>query len=151
MMRHGWRVGRLLATLLGALLSTARAADNEAFTLFAGIHRIEVEVASTPERREVGLMHRAVMPMQHGMLFVFPNASRHCMWMKNTPLPLSVAFLDEAGRIINIEDMMPLTEESHCAAKAARYALEMNQGWFKARGLAAGTELVGIEKAPVGY
>lgn len=73
------------------------------------------------------------------------------MWMKNTPLPLSVAFLDEAGRIINIEEMMPLTEESHCAAKAARYALEMNQGWFKARGLVAGIELAGIEKAPVGY
>jgi hypothetical protein len=70
------------------------------------------------------------------------------MWMKNTFIPLSVAFLDETGRIINVEDMQPHTENNHCAAKPARYALEMNIGWFKRRGLKAGTTLAGIDRAP---
>jgi uncharacterized membrane protein (UPF0127 family) len=98
----------------------------------------------------MGLMYRENMPIQQGMLFVFPNLARHCMWMKHTPLALSVAFLDGAGRIINIEDMLPLTEKSHCATRAARYALEMNQGWFQSRGLVPGSALTGIDSAPVG-
>jgi uncharacterized membrane protein (UPF0127 family) len=147
------RADIFLALLLGALALScaAQPATDQTLPLYAGIHRIEAEVAATPERREVGLMHRELMPMQHGMLFVFPNVARHCMWMKNTPLPLSVAFLDEQGRIINIEEMLPLSEESHCAAKPAKYALEMNQGWFAARGLMAGTGLTGIEQSPKGY
>ena len=118
--------------------------------LTAGFHRIEAEVAATPEQRQIGLMHRSSMPAQHGMLFVFTEAQRHCMWMRNTLLPLSVAFLDDKGGIINIEDMQPQTENNHCAAKDARYALEMNIGWFKARGLGPGTPIVGIERAPRG-
>lgn len=70
------------------------------------------------------------------------------MWMKNTLLPLSVAFLDDDGQIINIEDMQPETENNHCAAKPARFALEMNQGWFAAKGIKPGTRLAGVEKAP---
>jgi uncharacterized membrane protein (UPF0127 family) len=84
------------------------------------------------------------------MLFVFPETDKHCMWMRNTLLPLSVAFLDEKGRIINVEDMQPRTENNHCAAKPARYALEMNLGWFKARGLGQGFAILGIEKTPSG-
>jgi hypothetical protein len=82
------------------------------------------------------------------MLFVFDQDARHCMWMKNTLLPLSVAFIDEQGRIINVEEMQPQTENNHCATKPARFALEMNAGWFKKRGLGAGTALAGIERAP---
>ena len=118
--------------------------------LTAGFHRVEAEVAATPEHRAIGLMHRKSMPQQHGMLFVFSQTSRHCMWMRNTLLPLSVAFLDEKGVILNIENMQPQTEDNHCAARDARYALEMNLGWFKAKGLAAGTAIAGLERAPPG-
>ena len=118
--------------------------------LTVGIHRIEAEVAATLETRMQGLMHRKTMPQQHGMLFVFPEVARHCMWMKNTFLPLSVAFLDEEGKIVNVEDMKPQAEENHCATKDARYALEMNIGWFKSRGLGPQTPIGGIQRAPKG-
>lgn len=150
-MSAGWRSQAGAAALL-ALMSIwgGRALAGETVALFAGMHRIEAEIAATPEQREMGLMYRKTMPIQQGMLFVFPNLARHCMWMKHTPLALSVAFLDDAGRIINIEDMLPLTEKSHCATRAARYALEMNQGWFQSRGLVPGSALTGIDSAPVG-
>jgi uncharacterized protein len=96
----------------------------------------------------LGLMNRKSMPTQHGMLFVFDADARHCMWMKNTLLPLSVAFLDEQGIILNVEEMKPQTENTHCATRPARYALEMNEGWFSRRGLKAGTALKGIDRAP---
>lgn len=118
--------------------------------LTAGIHRIEAEVAATQDTRMQGLMQRKSMPLQHGMLFVFPQVARHCMWMRNTFVPLSVAFLDESGKIINVEDMQPQTENNHCAARDARYALEMNIGWFKSRGLGAQVPIAGIERAPKG-
>ncbi|HEX5391754.1 MAG TPA: DUF192 domain-containing protein, partial [Rhodocyclaceae bacterium] len=116
--------------------------------LSMGIHRIEAEVAATQDLRMQGLMFRQTMADNHGMLFVFPDAQRHCMWMRNTLLPLSVAFLDEQGHIINVEDMQPRTENNHCAAKPARYALEMNLGWFKRKGMNAGAPLSGVERAP---
>lgn len=112
--------------------------------LNAGMHRIDAEVAATDEARMVGLMWRSAMDEARGMLFVYGRAGTHCMWMKNTQLPLSVAFLDEAGVIVNIEDMAPETEDSHCAAKPARYALEMNRGWFKRRGIKAGARISGL-------
>lgn len=77
--------------------------------LTAGFYRIEAEVAADQANRMQGLMHRKSMPANQGMLFVFARADRHCMWMRNTYLPLSVAFLDEEGRILNIEDMAPQT------------------------------------------
>jgi len=115
------------------------------------MHRIEAEVAATPDTRSLGLMQRKTMAVQQGMLFIFPVAARHCMWMRNTFLPLSVAFLDVAGRIINVEDMQPQTNNNHCAAKPARYALEMNADWYKERSLGTGSAVTGIDKAPVGY
>ncbi|MBU0751170.1 MAG: DUF192 domain-containing protein [Gammaproteobacteria bacterium] len=116
--------------------------------LTAGIHRVEAEVVNTQQMRMTGLMNRRAMAPQRGMLFVFDEARLHCMWMKNTYIPLSVAFLDDAGRIINVEDMQPHSEENHCAAKPARYALEMNVGWFRQRHLGAGTPIANIERAP---
>ena len=118
--------------------------------LFAGMHRIEAEVAATQGSRQTGMMQRTIMAPQRGMLFVFPELAAHCMWMRNTLLPLSVAFLDEKGRVINIEDMQPQSDDNHCAAKPARYALEMNLGWFKSRGLGAGFAIMGVEKASSG-
>lgn len=97
--------------------------------------RIQVEVARTQAARTRGLMGRTELKPDHGMLFVFEAPERICMWMRNTPLPLSVAFLDHQGRIVNIEQMEPLTETPHCAQREVRYALEMAQGWFQNRGI----------------
>lgn len=116
--------------------------------LSIGMYRIQAELAATPQHRQVGLMNRPSMPAQRGMVFVFTHDARHCMWMKNTLIPLSVAFADAEGRILNIADMTPHSEESHCAAAPARYALEMNQGWFAERGLAEGSSIRGLEKLP---
>lgn len=140
----------LLPFLLTALLLTSLhlKAESPRMELFAGFHRIEAEVASTQEERMQGLMQRTRMGTNQGMLFVFPTAQRHCMWMKNTLIPLSVAFIDDSGTIINIREMQPQTENNHCADAPARFALEMNQGWFSSRGIGPGTPLTGIRKAP---
>jgi uncharacterized membrane protein (UPF0127 family) len=113
--------------------------------LSAGIHVIEAEVAGTTATRSQGLMLRKTMAQGAGMLFLFDQSAGHCMWMKNTLIPLSVAFIDERGQIVNIADMQPLDETTHCASRPARYALEMNQGWFKKRGIAAGTPIQGLD------
>lgn len=118
-----------------------------AIQLQIGLYLIKAEVAASHGTRMQGLMLREKMGANEGMLFVFPERDRQCMWMKNTLLPLSVAFLDDAGAILNVEDMKPQTEDSHCSTKPARYALEMNLGWFKAKNLKPGTKISGIEKA----
>lgn len=134
--------------LLVAGVGAALAQTMPVMELSAGFHRIEAEVAANNPDRMQGLMHRRSMPSQHGMLFVFTQDAQHCMWMKNTYLPLSVAFLAPDGRILNIEDMKPHSEENHCAAQPARFALEMNAGWFAQRGLKRGDLIGGIDKAP---
>ncbi|MBS1161503.1 MAG: hypothetical protein H6R15_3922 [Proteobacteria bacterium] len=140
----------VFAALCGLALSASVAAQNvmPMLELTAGFHRIEAEVAATDQNRQRGLMQRREMAAQHGMLFVFAQANTHCMWMRNTLLPLSVAFLDEEGKIINVEDMQPQTEDNHCARRPARFALEMNLGWFAQRGLKAGSKVNGLDKAP---
>ena len=144
------RIVLLAASLAIASPGWAQQRQLPLLELFAGMHRVEAEVAATLDTRMSGLMQRTLMAPQRGMLFVFPEVAKHCMWMRNTLLPLSVAFLDEKGRIINIEDMQPQTEDNHCATAPARYALEMNLGWFKSRGLGAGFAITGIDKAPSG-
>ncbi len=139
----------LAVLVVAAGFFAARAfAQLPVFELAAGMYRIEAELAHTPQARQTGLMHRRSMPTQRGMIFVFTQDAQHCMWMRNTYLPLSVAFVDPEGRILNIEDMKPLTEDSHCAAGPARYALEMNQGWFAERGIGPGQMLRGLERLP---
>ena len=135
------------AVILALACSAAVArAELPAVELVAGMHRIRAEVADTMGTRMQGLMHRKSMPQGAGMVFVFEETAAHCMWMKNTLIPLSVAFIDEAGAIINIADMQPHSEQSHCAARPARYALEMNKGWFAQRGIKPGLKLRGLEK-----
>jgi uncharacterized membrane protein (UPF0127 family) len=114
----------------------------------AGIHLIDAEVAASYATRAQGLMYRKLLGANEGMLFVFPQDEPLCMWMRNTYVPLSVAFMDRNGVILNIEDMQPQTDDTHCAVAPARYALEMNQGWFAKRGVKAGMKIGGIEKAP---
>jgi uncharacterized membrane protein (UPF0127 family) len=112
-----------------------------------GLYVIQTEVASTLAQREQGLMGRKAMAENAGMLFDLERpALLECMWMKDTLLPLSVAFIDETGKIINIEEMQPMTEDQHCSAKGAhvRYALEMNIGWFKKKHIKAGAVIQGL-------
>ena len=116
--------------------------------LSSGIHLIRAELAHTFETRAQGLMYRRSLGPNEGMFFVFPRAEVQCMWMKNTLIPLSVAFIDEKGKIISISDMQPQTENPHCAAAPAKFALEMTLGWFSARGIKAGASILGSDKAP---
>ena len=129
-----------------ALLSGSADAQLPAVQLSTGMHLIRAEVADSVGTRMEGLMHRKSMPQGSGMVFVFEENAPHCMWMKNTLIPLSVAFIDESGVIINIADMQPHSEQSHCAARPARYALEMNKSWFAQRGIKPGAKLRGLEK-----
>ncbi|MDZ7652071.1 MAG: DUF192 domain-containing protein [Burkholderiaceae bacterium] len=112
--------------------------------LTAGIHLITAEVAANDPARARGLMFRERLAPNQGMLFVFDAKTVQCMWMRNTLIPLSVAFIEDDGSIVNIEDMQPKTETSHCAARPVRFALEMDQGWFAKRGIKAGTRLAGL-------
>lgn len=144
-------MNRIVAGALAGLFLHAAAWAQEGMPvmeLTAGFHRIEAEVAATDRNRQLGLMNRRAMPPQRGMLFVFDHDNMHCMWMRNTLIPLSVAFMGADGTILNIEDMQPQTENNHCARRPARYALEMNLGWFAQRGIAPGMKLNGIERAP---
>jgi uncharacterized membrane protein (UPF0127 family) len=132
--------------LLLFLAAPAAAQDLPVVELRAGMHLIRAEVAADYSTRGRGLMFRKSLAPNGGMLFIFDAAAIHCMWMKNTYIPLSVAFVDAHGAIINIADMQPHSEQSHCAARPALYALEMTQGWFAERGVKAGMKLGGLDK-----
>ena len=132
--------------LLALLWFAAARAELPVVQLTVGMHLVRAELADSMGTRMEGLMHRKSMPQGSGMVFVFDETAAHCMWMKNTLIPLSVAFVDEAGAITNIADMQPHSEQSHCATRPARYALEMNKGWFAQRGIKPGAKLRGLEK-----
>ena len=111
--------------------------------LGAGMHLIHAEVARTDEQRAIGLMARKDMAPNAGMIFVFEQPAQQCFWMRNTLIPLSAAFVADDGTIVNIVEMQPLSDASHCSTKPVRYVLEMNKGWFDKRGLKAGSKLRG--------
>ena len=140
----------LLACLFVAFTGTASNAAEKSINLKVGAHSIKAEVVYTPETRARGLMLREKMGKNNGMLFVFDQLGYHGMWMKNTLIPLSVAFIDTKGKIINIAEMTPHSEATHSATGPARFALEMNSGWFKARNIAPGAAVIGLDKAPAG-
>jgi uncharacterized membrane protein (UPF0127 family) len=137
-----WRIFAVSVFLAAA---GAANAQTQRANLEVGKHRIEAEVAADEQTRNLGLMYRSHLPSDQGMIFVYPSSIRICMWMRNTLIPLSVAFLDEEERILNIEDMAPHNEKNHCAIKPARYALEMNQGWFSRHGVKAGDQIRGVK------
>ena len=116
--------------------------------LQAGLYRIDAQVAQTEAQREIGLMYRREMPEHEGMLFVFEQPNRYCFWMKNTQLPLSIAFIDDQGRIVNIAEMAAQSEQTHCAAQPVQLALEMNQAWFAKRHIQPGAVLRGLPLRP---
>lgn len=142
----------LIASIISAMLLSAGTtlaqspAKFKTIPLNIGIHVIQAEVAATAYQRQQGLMYRERMGANEGMVFLFPSPSGVCMWMKNTPLPLSAAFIDDQGEIINIEDMQPQTTDSHCGKKPVRYVLEMNQGWFKQKNIKPGTKIDGLPR-----
>jgi hypothetical protein len=138
---------------LAALLAVSTATVNAQtalpeITLSIKGQKLTAEVASTDDARMTGLMHRRMMPENRGMLFVFPYAQPQSFWMMNTYIPLSIAFIDEQGVIVNIDDMKPLTTDPHPSTKPAKYALEMNKGWFAKRGIKAGARIDGLKDAP---
>ena len=135
-----------LITLAAALPASAQNQPQmnlQRVEITAGMHRIDAQVAAAPQERQTGLMHRKEMPAHEGMLFVFEQPATQCFWMKNTLLPLTAAFVADDGTIVNLADMKPQTEDSHCSAKPVRYVLEMNQGWFGKKGIKAGFKLGG--------
>ena len=112
--------------------------------LTAGMHVITSEMATTPQSRTVGMMFREKTAPNHGMLFIFDYKAQQCFWMLNTPLPLSIAFIDDDGTILQIADMAPKSEALHCSKRPVRFALEMEQGWFARKGMQAGSKLGGL-------
>ena len=113
--------------------------------LSVGMHVIRAEVASNYETRARGLMYRKELAPNAGMLFVFPQPAVQCFWMRNTLIPLSIAFIADDGMIIDIVDMTPMTENSHCSSSPVRLALEMEQGWFDKRGVTIGKKIGGLQ------
>jgi uncharacterized membrane protein (UPF0127 family) len=134
----------LAALLLFVLGAPALAADLPVTTLTINGHRIVAEVVTTPELRAKGLMNRFSLQPDHGMLFVFEQPQPLGFWMKNTFIPLSIAFLDASGKIVNIEDMKPQDESTHWSRGLALYAVEMKQGWFNAKGIGPGDVVRGL-------
>ena len=92
--------------------------------------KLNLVVSNTYETRRKGLMHQTILGRNNGMIFIWPSSKKHCMWMKDTSLPLSVAYLSADGRILEIYDMVPFSEESVCSINNARMAVEVNRGWF---------------------
>jgi uncharacterized membrane protein (UPF0127 family) len=135
-----------IAFMLNPVSITAAHAQQKfpSTTLTAGMYVIHAEVAASPAEREQGLMFRKQLGQNEGMVFIFDSPAGVCMWMKNTLLPLSVAFIDNEGKIINIEEMLPETTNNHCGNKPVRYALEMNKEWFKRKNIQPGSSIEGL-------
>ena len=141
---------RIALTTLALVFALQARADLPVVELTAGMHLIKAEFADTFQARIRGLMYREKLPQNAGMLFRFDEVDTQCMWMKNTLIPLSVAFTDDAGTIVTILEMKPHDETSRCSTKPARFALEMNGGWFAERGIKPGMKLRGLEKVAPG-
>lgn len=122
----------------------ACAGGPELTPLTVGPAKLQVEVADSPHEREVGLMHRKRLPADQGMLFVYPDAAERRFWMKNTYVPLSIAFVDPTGVIVSMADMLPMDTRTTPSEHAAMYAIEVNRGWFAEQGVRVGDAVVGL-------
>jgi uncharacterized membrane protein (UPF0127 family) len=142
-----WNHAATAFLLLWIGLRPVYAAGLPTLTLTLNGHSITAEVASTPGQRETGLMNRFSLPADHGMLFVFERSEPLSFWMKNTYIPLSIAFIDASGRIVNIEDMAPQTETIHWSSAPSLYALEVRKGWFRDRNIKPGDRVDGLPGA----
>ena len=142
---RGFGVASLLAVLMTAVATSAKAQEPQTnlqrTAIQAGMFQIDAQIANTPQQRQIGLMFRKDMPTHEGMLFIFEEPQKLCFWMKNTLLPLTAAFVDDDGAIVNLVDMQPQSTDSHCSEKPVRYVLEMNQGWFAKKKIGKGYKL----------
>ena len=132
-----------IAFVSGAFAQTGPQPKLRTVELTAGMHVIHTELAVTPDEQATGMMFRRGMGGNDGMLFVNEDSGVRCFWMHNTLVPLTIAFVAEDGTIVNLADMAPRSDDSHCSAKPVRYALEVPLGWFAKRGLKAGLKLRG--------
>ena len=142
------RFDRALAlfVLAFAVVSAQAQGPLKTITIRVGPHPLKVEVADNPHAHTRGLMFRDKLGAEDGMLFVYDDPGYHSMWMKNTRIPLSVAFLDGTGKILNILDMQPHSEDFHMSAGPASYSIETNKGWFEAKKIKAGDKVTGLPK-----
>lgn len=136
-----WALACIMILSLFCSTALAQVARLPVIELLVGSHKITTEVAATDQSRSYGLMYRASLPPDTGMLFVFDTVGQPCFWMKNTPLPLSIAFIDRHGVIVNLADMTPHSKVSHCPQGPVLYALEMEQGWFASNDIKSGTHV----------
>jgi len=136
-----------LIALIGSSLALAQVNMGlPSIELKTGIYHIQAELADTPQTREIGLMNRTSMLTNSGMLFVFEQKAGNCFWMKNTKIPLSIAFIADDGKIVNIEEMQANTTNNHCPLAPIRYALEMNKQWFSERVIVPGSVITGLPR-----
>ena len=142
----GLFLGLLSLTPAGLAQTSSTNPGLPVIELKTGIYRLQVEVAATPQARQTGLMYRTVMAQNAGMLFIFEQKAGHCFWMSNTKIPLSIAFIGDDSKIVNIEEMQADTTNNHCPKAPIRFALEMNQKWFAERALGPGTLIQGLPK-----
>jgi uncharacterized protein len=138
------RTIQIILLFTAVLPALAYGAPLPTITLTIDDHRLTAEVASTPDDRATGLMNRFSLQPDHGMVFVFDRPQPLAFWMKNTYVPLSIAYVDANGKILNIEDMQPQDESSHWSRGPALFAIEMRQGWFRAKGIVAGQVVKGL-------
>lgn len=140
------RAAALLLALAAALPAGAQSGPQPKLTtlpLTVGMYVIQAEIAQSPEQQMTGMMFRRTMGPNEGMLFVNDEPGVRCFWMHNTLLPLTIAFIGDDGSIVNLADMAPQTDDSHCSAKPVRFALEVPKGWFAKRGIGAGFKIRG--------
>lgn len=128
-------------------LTSLQAAQSEEIDLNIGTHKIRTSIANTPQSRAQGLMNRTFLCPNCGMLFVFPHSGNHKFWMKNTPLPLAIAFISSKGHILQISEMQKHTLHNYSAQEDILYALEMNAGWFAAHQIKTGERIEGLNQA----
>jgi uncharacterized protein len=143
--RHTLFAG-LLALTMGLSLAQSINTSLPIVELKTNIYRIQAEVASTQQARQIGLMNRTSMPTDSGMLFIFDQKATHCFWMNNTKIPLAIAFIADDGKIVNIEEMQAETLNNHCPKAPVRYALEMNRQWFSQRAIGPGSTIQGLPR-----
>jgi uncharacterized membrane protein (UPF0127 family) len=143
---HSCALGAAMAAqLLCASVAWAQQGPQHlpAIQLGAGIHLIHAEVAQSEEEHEIGLMNRTDLGTNDGMIFIFERSGQQCFWMKNTLIPLAVAFIGDDGTVVNVDEMKAQTLDPHCSTQPVRFVLEMNKGWFSKRGIRAGSKLSG--------
>jgi uncharacterized membrane protein (UPF0127 family) len=140
-----------VAALALACGARSERADSDLATaeIIVGNAQLEVEVAATPAARSRGLMNRKSLPEERGMLFIFPDEQPLSFWMRNTTIPLSIAFASASGRIVRIADLEPLSEALVPSGAPARFALEVNRGWFERHGVSEGDAILSIPAVEV--